>query len=53
MADRDRDERGEDALAAAILQAQTDREQPSHRGIDAMVRAEQRDGEPRPGAGHG
>ena len=50
---RDWTERPNDFRAPLLLQSQRDREQPAHRRIDSVIRAERRDRYPRPRGGHG
>jgi len=45
-------ERPDDGARAFFLHPQGDREQPSHSGIDAVVRPEQKQRRPAPGAAH-
>src|SRR5262249_19834175 len=51
MPNRDRHEREQHDTLALAVQSERDREQPAHRRIDAVIKAEARDDDPRPRAG--
>ena len=51
MAEEDGRERAEHRAPAALLESQRDREQPAHGRVDAVIRAEGREGDPGPQVG--